>query len=96
LANGISVSWNCLTVLPEEFDGLPSHAEVSVKELDKRTKGFSAEYGDLGAEAEALPQEELRRPVESVIESHIDPNRWKKSKRSEAGDIRRLKAMFAR
>ena len=88
------VNWERLAVRPGEFDKLPDYAKVPIKKRDPRSPEFVKEYGEFGAEVEALSEEELCGRIESAIESHIDQVRWKKSEQREKADKKELSKLF--
>ena len=50
---------------------------------DKRAKPFVAKYGDQCAELDAVPPDQLRSRIETVIQEHIDQDEWARLQRVE-------------
>jgi hypothetical protein len=90
------VTWKRLAILKEDFAAynlarVPVKAGTAKKKGDSRTPGYVADHNmTYGAEAEALPPQELRDRVERAIKSHIDWDLWERLSRAEAKERRQL------
>jgi hypothetical protein len=92
--SGCEFSWVRLGVNPEhfdEFDIIP----LKPKKLDRRYKGFAAEWGDRCAEVEAIPATALREMIRDAIESPIPRGSWQRLKRVEKLEREQWDSMMA-
>jgi hypothetical protein len=81
-APSFSLSWHRLALLPEDFERFHI-IPLPAKPRDARYKDFVRKHGTRAAELDALPPEELRKRVETVLLNHIDAKGWTKLKEIE-------------
>ena len=79
-----NVFFRRIAVVESDFDDF-NLLPLAVKHSDTRARKFLELHGDQCAELDAIPSNELRRRVESIIESHIDVARdeWERLQRVE-------------
>ena len=94
------IHWQRIGIMKSDFDELPESAKVDVKQDgededgafkkgDPRGPAFMAEYGEFGAEVEALEvvqEGRLAQRVEDAIKRHIDFDIWNASIENEKRD----------
>jgi hypothetical protein len=64
----------------EDFDLV----RIPVKRTDSRAKGFLSQFGDSGAELDALSPAELEERIQAAITKHINMKTWLAGRRTEA------------
>jgi hypothetical protein len=95
------IKWERLAITDSDLIELQGSQLVPVKMGDPRALGFIRDHGwasehnakYFGSEVEALPQEELQDRLRHFIESNIDKEEWKESKRLEEVDTKKLGAI---
>jgi hypothetical protein len=72
---GVTVDWTRRGLTEEDFEAFEL-VNVAVKSSDSRARAYLEKYGNKAAELDALPPDELRLRIESVIEEYIDSDAW--------------------
>lgn len=74
------------------FDDIASFniPPLPVKHTDQRARAYIERHGDVGAELDALPPDELRRRIGACVEAHIDRERWRRMRQVEVEERRSL------
>ncbi len=86
--------WTRLGVLPTDFAEFDL-IRLPIKSKDSRASGFRENYGDAGAEIDAIPPTELRRRVTDAISNHIDVERWNSLLQVEAAERATMRTVLA-
>ena len=64
-------------MLPEDIERFDLMT-LPVKRTDTRAKSFIEKYGDRAVELDALPPNELKQRIRTVIERNIDIDKWER------------------
>jgi hypothetical protein len=72
---GADFEWERAGLVWEDLDAY-GLVPIPVKRSDPRAKGYLNQFGDRGAELDALHPDSLRERIDEAVRQHIDLDRW--------------------
>ncbi len=81
--------WHRAGLLLSDFEDfklvkVPVKQDTTEKKGDPRAKRYLVKFGDVAAELDALPPNELQRRIRECIQRHIESDAWKRLEATEA------------